>query len=247
MAVRMMSYLGLLYGDLIKAKKLKGKLPAVLPLVIYNGHRPWKAAANICDLIEPTHPDLAAYRPSLRYFTLDLHRLPPAAELPPGSAITTVVQFERCTDASELDSVSLNLAREWPLLYPGENRAELRRGLISWIANYILLRNKPEAAEVVKSPHIEDLMELHTMVHKNVNLWADNIRDKAILAGQIQGEARGEARGKAESLKRLLARRFGPLPAQTNAKIMAAGLLQLDLWFDAAIDATSLDDVFVSH
>jgi Domain of unknown function (DUF4351) len=89
------------------------------------------------------------------------------------------------------------------------------------------------------------------MVHKNVNLWADNIRDKAILAGQIQGEARGEARGKAEgkaeSLKRLLTRRFGPLSAQTNAKIMAADLLQLDLWFDAAIDANSLDDVFVSH
>lgn len=39
MAVRMMSYVGLLYQDLIKAKQVlpQHKLPSVLPIVLYNG------------------------------------------------------------------------------------------------------------------------------------------------------------------------------------------------------------------
>jgi predicted transposase YdaD len=41
MAVRVMVYLGLLYQDLIKAKLIPkdGKLPPVLPLVLYNGEK----------------------------------------------------------------------------------------------------------------------------------------------------------------------------------------------------------------
>ncbi len=39
MAVRVMVYLGLLYQDLIKTKQLArtGRLPPVLPVVLYNG------------------------------------------------------------------------------------------------------------------------------------------------------------------------------------------------------------------
>lgn len=46
MAVRVMSYLGLLYQDLIRQKNLtpSGKLPPVLPVVLYNGEKRWKAA-----------------------------------------------------------------------------------------------------------------------------------------------------------------------------------------------------------
>jgi hypothetical protein len=40
-----MTYLGLLYQDLLKAGQLtqQGKLSPLLPLVLYNGERPWYA------------------------------------------------------------------------------------------------------------------------------------------------------------------------------------------------------------
>lgn len=61
MAVRMMSYVGLLYQDLIKAKQVlpQRKLPPVLPIVLYNGDAHWTAATNISALI-PEVPRLVA-------------------------------------------------------------------------------------------------------------------------------------------------------------------------------------------
>ena len=54
MALRMMVYLGLLYQDLLQQRQLtrSGKLPPVLPLVLYNGPGPWGAVRELAELIE---------------------------------------------------------------------------------------------------------------------------------------------------------------------------------------------------
>ena len=59
--------------------------------------------------------------------------------------------------------------------------------------------------------------------------------------GEAKGEARGEAKGKAESLKRLLTRRFGPLPRWAAQRLDAAATDQLDTWLEGIFDAQSLD------
>ena len=53
MAVRILTYVGLLYQDLIKRKQLPEyeKLPPVLPVVLYNGNRLWNAAQPILELL----------------------------------------------------------------------------------------------------------------------------------------------------------------------------------------------------
>jgi hypothetical protein len=56
-----------------------------------------------------------------------------------------------------------------------------------------------------------------------------------------EGEAKGEANAKASTLKRLLLRRFGPLPGWAEERIGAAAVTQLDLWLDGLLDATSLE------
>ena len=68
MAVRMMSYVGLLYQDLIKAKQVlpQRKLPPVLPIVLYNGDAPWKAATNIAELIPKVPGLVAQFLPSMQ-------------------------------------------------------------------------------------------------------------------------------------------------------------------------------------
>ena len=44
MAVRLLTYVSLLLEEIIHREKLKpgDRLPAVLPLVLYNGKRPWR-------------------------------------------------------------------------------------------------------------------------------------------------------------------------------------------------------------
>jgi hypothetical protein len=51
MAVRILSYVGLLYQDLIRSGQLtaSGQLPPVLPLVLYNGVRRWQAPEEVAD------------------------------------------------------------------------------------------------------------------------------------------------------------------------------------------------------
>ncbi|WP_367113013.1 DUF4351 domain-containing protein [uncultured Thiodictyon sp.] len=61
--------------------------------------------------------------------------------------------------------------------------------------------------------------------------------------GKVEGKAEGETAGKVSSLKRLLTRRFGALPAWGERRIDAASLTQLDAWLDGIFDAASLADL----
>ncbi len=62
--------------------------------------------------------------------------------------------------------------------------------------------------------------------------------------GKAEGKAEGRAEGKAEMLLRLLARRGFDLDSSTQARVAHASGAELDTWFDRAIDAGQLDDVF---
>ena len=61
--------------------------------------------------------------------------------------------------------------------------------------------------------------------------------------GEAKGKAEGEAKGKADSLKRLLARRFGPLSAWAAKRIAAAAIDQLNVWLEGIFDAGRLEDL----
>lgn len=65
MAVRILVYLGLLYQDLVRTGQLagEGRLPPVLPIVLYNGNPRWSAPTDIADLIVPVPGGLETYRP----------------------------------------------------------------------------------------------------------------------------------------------------------------------------------------
>ena len=64
---------------------------------------------------------------------------------------------------------------------------------------------------------------------------------KCKAKGKAEGKAEGETLGKANSLKRLLRRRFGPLPDWAGARIDTASSEQLDTWLDQVLDADRLD------
>jgi hypothetical protein len=54
----------------------------------------------------------------------------------------------------------------------------------------------------------------------------------------------GEQKGTTKMLIRLLTRRFGNLPPATQTQISQATIEQIDAWFDRAMDAPTLGDVF---
>lgn len=70
---------------------------------------------------------------------------------------------------------------------------------------------------------------------------------QGIQQGIQQGMQQGMQQGEAAVLERLLKRRFGPLPADTQARLAGASLEQLEHWADAILDAKSLEEVFAEH
>ena len=61
MALRILAYTSLLYQELVRngAVGAGERLPAVLPVVLYNGEPAWRAARDMDDLITPVGPALA--------------------------------------------------------------------------------------------------------------------------------------------------------------------------------------------
>lgn len=75
MALRMQVYIGLLYQELVTQRKLSkyGKLPPVLPIVLYHGHRPWRAATELAQLMLPAPAGLERFQANQQYLLIDQH------------------------------------------------------------------------------------------------------------------------------------------------------------------------------
>ena len=56
--------------------------------------------------------------------------------------------------------------------------------------------------------------------------------------------AEGKQEGEMLALQRLIAKRFGAIPAETTRLIANAPLETIEKWFDLAIDAKQLSDIF---
>ena len=224
MAVRMMTYVGLLYQDLIRRNEvLKGKkLPPVLPIVLYNGDAKWTAATDIAELI-PRAPGLVAkYLPKLSYLLIDENQYAEADLAGLKNLMAAVIRFEH----PENEQVLLRLVDLVNEMSDGS--PELKRILAIWIRAVLLRQSKG----TLVLPKVRDLKELKMTLAERFDTWAHQYRQEGI------------EKGEALLLQRQLTRRFGTLPSGIVGKIAAATSAQLEQWGDRVLDAASLEEVF---
>ena len=183
MALRMMVYAGLLYQDLIKQKEFgpDGLLPAVFPVVIYNGRRPWNAPLKLSELITPVPEPLRSFLPAMSYFVLDEGRV---QSLAPNNVLSTIIQMERAPDTDQLAAA---LQRAHELLKAPEHRS-LRRTLLSWLKRVVLF-GMTDDREFSK---IHELQELYTMLAERVTQWTQNWHEQGRQEGLQEGLRLGD-------------------------------------------------------
>jgi hypothetical protein len=228
MALRMMVYQGLLYQDLIKQGMVlsDGRLPPVLPIVLYNGSQRWTAARDVFDLIPPVPGLVEQFKPRVKYLLVDENDYTDGELTPLKNLVAAIFRFEHPVDPKTIHTL-IALLEEWLVNQPG-----LRKMIARWLR--ATLMRKPEYRILL--PEVDDLQELRIMLSERLEEWARQYK--------AEGEARGEARGEVLALQKLLTKRFGAIPADVLEKISAASIEQIDGWLYQILDAKSLNDLF---
>ena len=131
MALRILTYTGLLLLELVRnrAPAVAGeRLPAVLPVVLYNGTEPWTAAPDMGSLTTPVGPWLAPYQPAQRYYLIDLQRVA-ADDLPYRNLLRAVARLEQSRSPEDVMR-AVKALRRW---LPKRGAEELRRAFVDWL------------------------------------------------------------------------------------------------------------------
>ena len=231
MALRMMVYQGLLYQDLIRqgAVLADGRLPPILPIVLYNGNRSWTAATNVSALI-PTMPGLVAwFKPSAGFLLIDENAYSDIELASLKNLVATIFRIEHPADPDTVQRL-LRLLDEWLA-----DRPDLRRMIALWIRATLMHRHEYS----ILLPEVNDLQELRIMLADQLEVWAHGYKAEGMQQGMLQGEAL--------ALQKLLTKRFGVIPANILTSISFASRAQIEEWFDRAIDADGYTDVFGAY
>ncbi len=235
MPVRLMTYTGMFYEQLIAEGRLppSGRLPLVIPIVVYNGLGSWGTPLDLAELIERFDPSAESYVPHLRYKLV--HEAAYSAE-ELGAKQSPVADLFRLEQSTSWKDVLAGVERLEEHVEPG-TEPELYRAFVGWLREVIFRRLGIPADEI---PQGLTLKEFKPMLAERIDSWGEEKRQEGWQEGLQQGRQEGEAR----ALLRFLERRFGPADQVTRERIAAADADLLQEWIDRSSTAESLADVF---
>ena len=205
-------------------------LPPIIPLVFYHGRESWTVPRSLFEMIDAPE-SLQPFVRSLGYVLHDLGqiklgRLSSDEGLMAGLAALKFL-------------ITSNVPRE--VLYrilaalPQDDDSYKIAVLTYIIRTYHLERSVLETTLRAAQPESWEAM---------MGTIGEILSREARQEGLQVGRAEGKAEELARSLVRLLERRFGPLSPDITARIAGAELETIERWFDVAIDAAALADVF---
>ena len=234
MAVRFMTYVGLLYQQLIKDKQVtrKSKLPPVFPLVLYNGNSRWTAPVHLETLIRPPQDStLERYQPRLRYYIIDENDALDAL----GTSLSNLLfRLEKNKDKQTFEQRLIELIKA----LQASHFKHLNRDLVAYLRHVC----DPIIQMELDFDSIEDIIEGKTMLKENIQIWSQEYYEEGKEEGRQEGKE--EARqNTARLLVSLLTKRFEALTSDEIEIIQHAQVEDLNRWMTALFDATSIQDL----
>ena len=211
MAVRLLTYVALLYEGLMRAKAVTFKkgLPAVVSVVFYNGKCPWRAPTDLASLYRSVPPGCMPYLPQLTYILIDENRLKPEELDLADNRVATLFRLGTMVPEN-LPDLKAELAR---LLPRKEEDPELRRTLHRWLVR--LLRRLVPGVTIP-----DDDFEETPMLEESLIEWRNKAMREGVRKGQVEGMRR--------FLLQLLEERFGALSPKVRRKVKASSEKRLE-------------------
>lgn len=233
MALRSLVYAGLLWQHLLKEKRLPpdGRLPPIMPVVLYNGDPRWAMPLALRELVGlPETSPLWRWQPDMRYHLIDEGGFS-EGDLEGRDALPALLfRLENSPDPDQV-VVLADAVLAWFGRHPGF--AALRSVFAEMLGGMM----GPLVADV-RVP--EGLLEVRNMLATRAETW----KQQWLQEGKLKGEQEGRQKGEAAMLLRQLERRFGALPGWASDRIATADSVALEEWGLRVLDAGSLDDVF---
>lgn len=248
-ALQVLRYLVEVWEQL--ARRTKGQLPQVVPMLVYHGERPWALAPSFQALVEQRTPQLGVRPLDFELVVVDVGALEDDALSADPTLRAGLLGLKYATHEA-MQQERLGAFLEALTLAPSLIAQALRYILVAYrrVNRTLLLeevrRVMPEYEEEMLSLAAREWMAEGRVAgwqEGRVTGWQEG-RVTGWQEGSAEGRVQGRVQGRVEALLRVLEHRFGPLPADRAAQVTGSNADELDTWLDRALEATSLDGVF---
>jgi len=254
MVLRVLNYITNFYMDYVyslrekkEAKKLF-KLPAIFPIVLYNGEDLWTAPIDIADLIE-SKPDLGKYKLSFQYFKIAENELLKKDLLKIRNLVSTLFLAEAHFDIDLL-------IEELLTIFKNESDKRAASLLLNWFKQ-IWVHGRIATEDYEKLDEVyHSVKEVRMMMTTAITAYKERIYEQGLEEGEEKGIEKGEKgiekgieKGtistKQKTFIMILEYKFGKVSDVISEMItMVDDVDELDGWLNRALDAESLGDLW---
>jgi len=242
MAFRLLRYMLRIWERWLADASHARSLPPIIPLVLYQGEREWRAATSFEALVPDATGDLLRFTPRFDFLLTSLGALPEPSLTAVRDGVSRLALL-MLRDGRAPDILS-RLA-DWKASLLEAQVLQLLAGFLEYLLS-VQDALDPRALGVSLRDTLNPQAEFTamTVAEKLIEQGIAKGRAEGIATGRAEGIAKGIAKGQRATLLRLLTLRFGPVPEQLAAELEAADEAQLAIWIDRVITADSLDEVF---
>ena len=190
MAERMQEYAAMLRGDLAREGRVRGPgggPPPLLPLVVYNGRRPWTAPVDLGGGLGNLPARLADIQPKFEYMLLEVRcfdRDALALGLQEGASGVNFALAQFALENASAESLPEAMSAVARLLR-AEGELDLAESFGMWVEGVL------EPRLGVRLPSLARMMEEPPMLAETLDEWAE----EKYRLGQTEGMERGRAEG----------------------------------------------------
>jgi len=236
MPLRMLEYMVRIWDHWQTLNPDATRLPPIFPMILFQGKGTWNMPRLMSELIF----DEARLGPDWRRFIPDFDiRITELALVDDGKlggpAHATTMRFMNLAHDRDLKEKAKSSAR---LIEDLRRLLDTPEGLrlLGYIMVYLAGRR-----DVDKDVITEILMDI---VGEDKEEEVMNAGERWEHSVFTKGHEEGTEERTRSLCQRLLEKRFGRLPVRFRRKLIAASIPELELWFDRAIVAASLEEVF---
>ncbi len=191
MPIRLLHYVACFYDHLLKTRQTtpaKG-FPPVLPIVLYNGTRPWTACEDVYHMVQPEPPAfLRVYQSHLRYYLVDEGRYTDEELAERPTPLSGVFGIENATGGRQ--ALQRAVDRIVAIIQADPNKRRTDEIVTRW-----LKRHLQWLGTGFNLDRLNSVVEDKEMLAENLENWAKKERQQAWQQGHQQGHQEGHQEG----------------------------------------------------